>query len=482
SLSNIVRNAGLYALYNVANHTTYYPARSEEDAKAAIYEVFLYGYTPPTRFYDGPGGNAREIDVSTNKAYLYALIANINDSLKQSGLKITKFSVPDAQLPGWSISLKDYKTVLLNTSLNITVVDENGVGSINLHFPLSVELPLEGIPDPLVNRKLVERGDAPTRLLYFDSREEFPQLSSPAISVEKSSTGLQYGQGWAYGFVLNKTDIGTTFLLHGKFNNIRGKSAASGYIVNGTSSTNSISCGTDTRDNEVNTFNALTYFDDSGTCRRSLSNALYAPIDSNNDGSKDGKGQMFALLHTDAFNNLIESIDGKPYLAEVVDGDGLVVGAPESIYSPPHSANIKKSASKLLLYNIEEQRRAAISGYYYRWNSSYRSSPPQNFFQRMTNDSSLSDDKNGVFSFLITGEFKEADNAVSRVDYEWVAGQSSNLVVVRGFSGCKDPYMCSLDPRDYDVGRFAMSESIARDLNLDSIACSWSNAMEGCYG
>ena len=483
ALNTIFADVLRYAVYQVANYSIMHPVKQSAigsgiadsdgtyNVRHAIYDVMVWGEASTDYF---EGDTSHRLNVTGKTASMYELLNSLNKSLmKNQHMYIESYSLApfDPLTGGSNIWLEDYKTVEAKMPINITIKDEAGIATFNLSFNLTAKVDITGMPDPMVSRYMALNKIPGEKGIFFTS-SSFPKLSGALVEVDKSSdSALTRGQGWTSGYVTSSVAITNNYVLAGNFSEVRGISAK-GYIVKNDAKT-LVSC-VDSKDHKRNrlegTFNAYKYLlDSNGDC---------VPV------KEQYIGEVFFVNYDAPLSNLGVDSNSDKYYLFVTDNKPYSVGKDSNKIDPETLSNAMDNIHRLEVYDISAQRSAVWKGGYYQWDSSiYSSDAPPNFFQRMVlNGQSLSDSKKGIFTFLTTSEFAtDNDEPASRIDFERVRGEDSNLVVIKGFEGCKDPIMCGVPLKDNSVGKFAMTRTMAKDLGFENISCSWSDAIEGCY-
>ncbi len=456
-------------LYRLAEHAALHPVKvSSLDnvpapydklglVKLAMYQLIVYGGASDNIFSDGKGMN--------DSPSLTTLLHEMNQSLKDYHLYIKSYNLSNET--SMLLEMADYKTVHVALNLSIEVEDERGLGAFNLSFPLEANISIEGMPDPLINRYLNLSGFEGRKYIYFGPYEYFPSLTGPIEVWRKPN--VTRGQGWVSGYIVTKPDIATNYILFGNFSSIM-LTSAKGYIINGSKERGSIDCKSGKKETVEKSFNALDYMKQSDdTCKAALTHDIKEAFFINYNGTLDLQPNRYYLLITDVTPPEAEGTTDPVTISEAAD-----------------------SLRGVDVYDISDQRLAMWKGYYFHWNAQYKdkgySDAPPDFLQRLLlNGQDLQDADNGIFSFIVTEELNTQDmsNPLSRAGFEMArqvfSKKSYNLVVPKGFSGCKDPWMCKMPLDQYSVGKMAMSDKLANALGLKNISCSWHNSWGGCY-
>ncbi|MEM4296356.1 MAG: hypothetical protein QXI89_00390 [Candidatus Anstonellales archaeon] len=471
-------------LYKLANHTAEHKINPDNEngenttnVVKALYELMIYGSANSSYFNDSIGLNST--------FNLTGLIKDLNDSMKNVGLEIAEFNVSDlnysisASKQGdakgkTTILLKNYGTVEINTTYNITIRDKAKQSYLKGSFNIYTNITIDGMPDALVNGILKSNGynNISRGVVFKDNIETFPSINLiyQKKNIKISKTEIEgIGQSWVYGSLRKEPNYDSLqpIISYGSFNEIS-NFGTEGFIVNGTGKNITISSNNprdpcDGKEYEKEMFNAIDFYvSSSRRCEIVLKNKK---VD-----------EMFLLLNESLYNEMITNMkDGNYYL--------ILTNVNASDANDDELGNRKYDLKNISVYDIELARDIVINGYYVKWAGQHDLAPP-NFFQRMlVNGYEQKDSEKGIFSFIITKEFtKRAGNdliPISRADYEYNKSFTPNdILVIKGFPGCKTASMCKRS--DLSIGRFAISKDLAQTLGLENISCKWEDAKNGC--
>jgi hypothetical protein len=363
----------------------------------------------------------------------------------------------------------------MNTTYKIEVTDKEGAIMIKSHVNISVNISIEGMPDPLVNELLISNGFMNVKRGIKFKRdngrivENFPGIKKILeIAIGQQQVFMENaikGQGWVYGNFTDKPDYTQPFIMFGSFDELKNYEA-DGYIVNGTGKVKSCAG----RNMEKDMFNALDY----STKSQNVCSGQFI---------KNKKvDEMFIMANETLFETFLNALKKDHNYLIITDSKILE----ETDFNDPAKveevAKAKYNITKIVVYDIEEARDIVANGYYVK----YGKAP--SFFQRMVeNGYELQGGEKGIMSFLVTEEFVKKQNnkllPVSKADFEHKKTISkSELVVIKGFPGCKTAKMCKIaDASVLSIGKFSLSKALADDINLTVISCTFDNAENGCY-
>ncbi len=484
NLQKLTEDLLMHHVYLLANFTSDENCKIKNgtrDGKEDVYYVkkalfyLIKNGTISNEFLANPATNC---ETSIEREFNFDNIkARYKDYLEKADIYLNVFET--AEFEGNNektvIELIDYKTIQMNTTYKIEVADKEGAIIIKSHVNISVNVSIEGMPDPLVNELLISNGFMNVKRGIKFKRdngrivENFQEIKKILeITTEQQQLFMENaikGQGWSYGNFTDKPDYTQPFIMFGSFDEVKNYEA-DGYIVNGTGKVKSCAG----RNMEKDMFNALDY----STKSQSSCSGQFI---------KNKKvDEMFIMANETLFETFLNALKKDHNYLIITDSKLLK----ETYFNDPTKveevAKAKYNVTKIVVYDIEEARDIVANGYYVK----YAKAP--SFFQRMVeNGYELQGGEKGIMSFLVTEEFVKKQNnkllPISKADFEHKKTISkSELVVIKGFPGCKTAKMCKItDTSILSIGKFSLSKALADDINLTIISCTFDNAENGCY-
>ncbi len=398
-----------YALMKLANHTALNPIRDNPrdeflHLRLAFEELVERGESHPAHFRGDPlVYSPQEIDSNT----IQGLRQKLSRNLEENGLVLNNFDVEIGEL-----RLKDAFSVEVDGRVSLSISDIYGTSTLEFSERFLIEVPLEGMPDPLVNSYLFEEGFGGVRniypAVYRNAKVQKPQL--------KETSDL--GQGWFYGVLVSFPPSQNDLLK------------AENKILVGTFE-------------QISTYPERDKF------------GAYVITTIPPDGF-DGYGKPFIVL--DGFS--LSSWRGNA----VVNNKG------------EKTMFFREEEGEMRAYGIEMVRDSFICNYYFStsknvvFNEGNRGAP--SFLQRMLeNREQKSDPNNGIFSFLVSVEYGGFLNPTlsenSKLDFEFVKDLEGEILV--GLPACKNPSMCSLPVSTTRIPRVVITSQNIDSLKLDPL-------------
>lgn len=455
SMSATLGATGKFALYKMANYTTYNPispagADGMDNAVSVFQSLINNGTSNPSAFENpampGLAYSGAETNYTLNN---FAFL--LNRSLATIGYRMNELKFNNTRM-----EMGSPHSVLLTADIIVNVSDNLGRSEYRvLYNDLSANVSIEGLPDPMLNRYLYQEGISQQEKQNFswfmfrhnNDGSVIDSFSSAAGSIPFSVTsGTLAGQGWFYGplisfEVANRStpDTPELYILYGNLSDIltmENWTKYGAYILNNTIiGTNSAQGCTDKKDEDPATvFNPVLY------------DAACVAGENPDEAGMKHITKPFAVLPgfrksmiTNDPNNANYYIDDQVSQTGDTPSIAAYFDTGKDQY---HTSATDKSMPKISLYGIEGIRDQFICTYY------YRSANGPNFFQRMFRNAYSMKDTNGLATILIQKEFLGPSNGFkdrSSVDSEFIAGApaSSSLYVIRGMPGCKTREMCA---------------------------------------
>jgi|GEM_PF-5662298 len=453
SVSATLGATGKFALYKMANYTTYNPIKpagaDDMDNVMAVFQSLINNGTTDPDMFENSGDRLTYSGAEMNYT-LNNFAALLNESLAPIG-----YSMNELRFNNTRIAMASPHSVMVTADIIINVSDALGRSEYRVVYKdLGANVSIEGLPDPMLNRYLYEEGISQNEKQNFswfmfrhNSGGSVIDGFSSATGSIRFSTGTA-GQGWFYGPLISfdranrsTPDTPELYILYGNLSDILAMenwTRYGAYIINNSIIENdNQGCGAGKEDEDPATvFNPVVY---SAACVAS----------ENPEGTHTTK--PFAVLP--GFNR--GTVTGDPDFEYYVDdqvsqtGDNPTIAAYFNTGKDQyHTSATGKRMSEISLYGIESIRDQLICAYY------YKSVNGPNFFQRMFRDAYSRKDANGLTTILVEKEFLGPNSDYkgwSSVDFEFVAkykGSSgapsqSNLYVIRGMPGCKTREMCA---------------------------------------
>lgn len=450
-----------YALFKLSNHTAENPVIPKgrdgtKNVEKALLDLFLKGEAKG--YFRG-----RDLIYSEEeKAYstLTGYIERVNESLKDTPYYIDTFSIKDVK-----IFLLSYDRVGLNATITVSISHKSGKFYTNYSTPISVNVSIEGLPDPIVNRIAKSLGEKGKRYIYlYKTPPAVGGEGDLPVPITLPTPPVEAGQGWFYGRVVDVSDADSVpseqrwlTALKGTFDEIQSYPSASdfgAYIVT----------------------SGIRWEDiDSDDC---LEEITFNGIDLKKDESDNCVPGGILYFEKKPFLVLSSSMASDFDFGNSFIFFNTGVELPESQDSI--TGEEKYGAIGATFKDIEYIRDLVACQYYFH--------PPfaaPNFFQRMLSEFwSYSDEEKGLASFLIgyyfgglrTEEFENYSNIDYQFAMQYINGNEGDFCVstvyLGGLPGVKTPQM--LNSRSV-VGKFSLPEEY-----VDSL--SWSELVVGEAG
>jgi len=419
-------------------------------------EEYLVNGAPSGAYFEGIADDTPAF--SEPSSSLQGWIAALNKSLGGIGVYITEFDVSNFNMEQISVDTVEY-----SFDITITMQDTAGTTRLSRVYPISNTIDITGYVDVAISRETQDERTVYRRFFFYPGYEIPSDLEPVEIS------GIEGGQGWFYGFLVDTEDADIVpreqrhlYILVGDYSEITavdGYSEFAAYIQTNDASTRTVSCtpsgGTPTtKREEYDTFMAIQYESDCDAVVESSSetNRPFAIVP---DFSASG-GAVCPNLVTD------EDAYCALFVAEYSVND--VEDDPEN----------KNSADAALtgVFDIEDLRDYTMCGYY------IHSEKSPSYLQRFFGDAySRNHTEFGIETFLIgeyVTDYCPECNTFDFSQYSALDREMFNEVDkdwnIRGMAGCKNADMCSstVEPTP---GQFGLTEISIDDYVLDDIDC-----------
>ncbi len=435
---------GKFALFKMANHTAYNPMKDTgsddtnmENAEAVFQSLINNGTSDSSLF--AHSDNPLSYSEDEMGYTLNGFASLVNQSIAPVGYTVNTLSFNNTRM-----NMSSPHSVMLTADVVVNVSDALGRSEYHVVYEnLSTNISIEGLPDPMLNRYLIDEdhpGGAQNYswfLFKHDGDSIVDEFSNETGSVP--FTGSLAGQGWFYGPLISVAQANATtpaspdlYILYGNLSDIltlENWTLYGAYILNNTIiETDEVCLGHSNEDPET-VFNPIMY--GSAACI----------LENNEDGTYID--QPFLVIP----DFKLSAITGSQNTGYFISDNNQY---PAAVYFDTGKSRISTSArnkgmSEITLYGIEGMRDQFICAYY------FKSINGPNFFQRMfQNAQRMSDGENGITTILIEEEFLGPDNAYidwSSVDFEFIStyesGSHYNLNIVKGMPGCKNSGMCA---------------------------------------
>jgi hypothetical protein len=463
SMSASLGAIGKFALFKMANHTAYHPmkdtgddAKNMENAGLVFQSLINTGTSDSSLFTDSKGISYSEGEMG----YTLSGFASLVDAvLAPIGYNANALEFADTKM-----EMKTPHSVLVTSDVIVDVSDSLGRSAYRVVYKgLEAEISIEGLPDPMLNRYLIdeEHPGGAQNYSWFLFRHNGDAVVDTFDSTVSSTSfeEAEAGQGWFYGPLVSvaQANAGTPaspelYILYGDFSDILNTenwTYYGAYIITSSITEMDGDCGAQDDEDPETVFNPVVY---SGACVASedpdgthaekpfLVISDFAPSDISTGNFFDDTGGQTAYFDT-----------GKDQY---------------------RTGPAAKGISQITLYGIEGLRDQFICAYY------YKSISGPNFFQRMfQNAQKMSDEDYGITTILVEEEFLGPGNAYidwSSVDFEFIStyertSAPQNLNIIKGMPGCKNRLMCATGTV---IRRVIMSEDVKDEFGIqDYLAC-----------
>lgn len=233
SMSATLGATGKFALYKMANYTTYNPIKDTGDDEknmnnsALIFQSLINNGTSDASLFEDQGKaklaySGAEMNYTLNN---FAFL--LNESLAPIGYRMNELRFNNTR-----IEMASPHSVMLTADIIINVSDALGRSEYRVVYrDLGANVSIEGLPDPMLNRYLYDGGINEKQnfswfmFMHDNSGNTIDDFSSAAGSIKLS--GTLAGQGWFYGPLIsvgnaNKStpDMPDLYILYGNLSDI----------------------------------------------------------------------------------------------------------------------------------------------------------------------------------------------------------------------------------------------------------------------
>lgn len=449
------------ALFKTADFSIRHPVRPGttdefENIESAVKEYLINGQPSGAYFEGVSGGSAAFSEPSSS---LTSWINTLNASLAGIGVYITEFEIENFNMEQTAVDTIEY-----SFDMTITMQDPAGTVRLSREYPINNTIDITGYVDVGIARETQDERTVYRRFFFYEDYEVPSDLDPDKLS------GIDAGQGWFYGFLVDADDAGAVaeehrhlYILVGDYSDITavGNYEYFGaYILSNPASTRDITCtptggSPEIHREEYDTFNALEY-DTDCTADFESSSETSKPFVVVPGFSASG-GADCPNLVTDE-----EHAECALFTAEYSVGD---------VDDDPESKN-SHDAAVTGVFDIEDLRDYTMCGYY------IHSEKSPSYLQRFFADPySMNHTEYGIETFLI-GEYvtdycPECNTfdftRYSALDRE-MFNETDKDWNIRGMTGCKNADMCSstVEPTP---GQFGLTVDSITDYLLGDIDC-----------
>ncbi len=372
----------------------------------------------------------------------------LNDSMSKAGFELLVFEVQDKD---FTVEQTSINYVEINMTINITVGERNFLTTFNKNLNVSVEIPLEGLADPYIQRGFNKIDPSKHIFKQFFLAEDKDTGGILEISKDSHPFDDMYfedgeiGYSWFYGRVFEEGNDAEDLE--------EGLKADSILVID----VEQLFCGYKK--------SKYSYFQQFGAYiidyRNKKVSCDYGQEPEALEWWTELLQKPFVFIDYKDWRKMDDDLrkpDKGIYSSREGIGRLLFIASRNTILFTPSGGEDFEASDEVYLYDIEDFRDLVVCSYYFM----YPEGP--SFIQRMSDRPD--DQQGGSFGIATTvvgrwagGDTDLSNNERSRLDVEFIEDTGTE-VMIRGLPGCLNPTMC--EEQESPVGEFKLSRTFLK--------------------